>query len=887
MNKSMKRLCALTLGALTTLATVLPAVGCKEETGGGGTGDSYEKVYRNTETDALTFSIAQLDGNFNPFFATSATDVTIAAQTQISMMTTDKEGNPKCGEDVPTVALNYKQTMKTESGAVTKDGNQAATTEYEFLIKNGIKFSDGTDLTIKDVLFNLYVYLDPAYMGSATIYSTKIQGLNAYRLQDNTVTDDQSLSDAEGAFYTQANTRITALRNYLDDEGTFTEQIGNDLVELKKLFKEEVESDWNANAGALESYKEQYTFTEDWQVFLFAEGFVTVQTEKNDKGVYVARKDANGKYITNLDPDKTGTVQVSYAQDIADALTETAIQAKMTEMDCDEETAKEYIKKETAINLVYNAYEPHDSKMLEVLNWWQSGEDLREKIAGQAREDWFNQQKEEADGELLVKTISGITTYNVASGETFNGEMGNTAINETHDVLKIVINDVDPKAIWNFSFSVAPMHYYSNSEQAEKANGVDSFGVEFASQTFFDEVLQADSKNRLPVGAGTYMATDRDGSDSVEGDDFYKNNWVYYKRNPYFETTDGRNGAASTAIHNANIKYMRYKVVGSDKILNALISEDIDVGEPSATQENINKIGEYNYLGTKKYWTNGYGYVGVNPKYVPDIEVRQAIMKSMETALIVRNYYTTSLAKTIYRSMSTESWAYPTDSEGNPVTQHEKVAFTRTKSDIESLVYSAGWRKGTDGVYAKDGQRLKFTFTIAGETTDHPAYSMFQEAATFLNSCGFEITVTTDISALKKLATGDLQVWAAAWSSSIDPDLYQVYHKDSTATSVKNWGYPTIMNGSVSQFGYEQEVIEELSVLIEQGRETLNQDERKATYALALDKIMELCVELPTYQRQDLVVYNRSVIDPKTLNEEPSSTSGVFDRLWEVNYYKA
>ena len=306
-----------------------------------------------------------------------------------------------------------------------------------------------------------------------------------------------------------------------------------------------------------------------------------------------------------------------------------------------------------------------------------------------------------------------------------------------------------------------------------------------------------------------------------------------------------------------------------------------------AENYELNKIGEYNYLGTKKYWTNGYGYVGVNPKYVPDIEVRQAIMKSMETALIVKNYYTTSLAKTIYRSMSTESWAYPTDSEGNPVTQHEKVAFTREKKTIEELVYSAGWRKGTDGVYAKDGQRLKFTFTIAGETTDHPAYSMFQEAATFLNSCGFEITVTTDISALKKLATGDLQVWAAAWSSSIDPDLYQVYHKDSTATSVKNWGYPTIMNGSVSQFGYEQEVIEELSALIEKGRETLNQGERKTTYAQALDKIMELCVELPTYQRQDLVVYNRSVIDTKTLNEDPSSTSGVFDRLWEVNYHKA
>ena len=277
--------------------------------------------------------------------------------------------------------------------------------------------------------------------------------------------------------------------------------------------------------------------------------------------------------------------------------------------------------------------------------------------------------------------------------------------------------------------------------------------------------------------------------------------------------------------------------------------------------------------------------MGVNPKYVPDIEVRQAIMKSMETALIVRNYYTTSLAKTIYRSMSTESWAYPTDSESNPVTQHEKVKFTRTKSEIEELVYSAGWRKGSDGVYAKDGQRLKFTFTIPGDTTDHPEYSMFQEAAHFLNMCGFEITVTTDVSAWKKLATGDLQVWAGERACEVDPDLFAIYHKNSKSISVKNFGYSTILNGLISQFEEEQSIIHDLSELIESGRETLNQTERKEIYANALDKVMELCVELPTYHRQDLVVYNRSVIDPKTLNEEPSSTSGVFDRLWEVNYY--
>ena len=115
------------------------------------------------------------------------------------------------------------------------------------------------------------------------------------------------------------------------------------------------------------------------------------------------------------------------------------------------------------------------------------------------------------------------------------------------------------------------------------------------------------------------------------------------------------------------------------------------------------------------------------------------------------------------------------------------------------------------------------------------------------------------------------------------PDLYQVYHKDSKATSIKNWGYDTIFADN-EQFGYEQMIINELSEKIEAGRQTLDESARKAIYADALDLIMELAVELPTYQRNDLVVYNNKVIDETTLNQKPSANEGVYDRLWEVNY---
>ena len=205
MNKSITKIGCLLMSMMTAFSIFASC-------GGGGDNSSSSSgsapnpgptpTLYNTETRPLVFSTDALDGNFNPFFATSATDSTIAAITQVGMMTTDKEGNPKCGDDVPTVALDYKTTMYDANGNETKNAELASkanngSTTYEFLIKNGMKFSDGKALTIKDVLFNLYVYLDPMYMGSATIYSTDIKGLTAYRMQDPNATDDTVEQNAQ------------------------------------------------------------------------------------------------------------------------------------------------------------------------------------------------------------------------------------------------------------------------------------------------------------------------------------------------------------------------------------------------------------------------------------------------------------------------------------------------------------------------------------------------------------------------------------------------------------------------------------------------------------------------------------------------------------------
>lgn len=821
MNKSaIKKVGCLLLAAVTAFSVF----GCKKKS----------KGESKTETQPMVFSIDAMDGNFNPFFSTSATDSTIAAMTQIGMLTSDADGKPVCGENEATVALSYTETYIDATGTVTTDAEKAKYTDYAFVIKNGVKFSDGVALTIKDVLFNLYVYLDPAYMGSSTIYSTDIVGLKAYQAQDSTIGDDYTQDLKEG-FYEEADTRITNVLNHLNDSADYpsTAQIEADIDRIKELFREEARSDWSLSAGTQESFKDEYTFTEDWQIYLYNMGIIVHDTDNDGYPIKV-----NGKYVTNLDPTAS-----NYDDTIAEEIDAAT-------------TAEE--KKEAAIQKVINAYADPDNDLgvTDILYYFDTYTTARDDFAQDAMDSYYASV---TDG---VDSISGITT----SKTTVNGA--------EHDVLNIRINGVDPKAIWNFSFAVAPMHYYSDQATIDST----PFGVKVGDKNFFQNVLQDPAKNGLPRGAGVYKASSQDGSAPTTST-FYNNNWVYFERNEYFETVGAE-------LHNANIKYLRYRVVGSDKIIQALQTGEIHVGTPNATTDNLDDINAISSLSYKLADTNGYGYVGVNPKFVPDLEVRQAIMMAMNTSSIIQNYYTEALASTVYRSMSKTSWAYPKNAT-------EYYAYTTSVTTIQNKVMEAKNSSGSQAwelkngkfVNVETGKTLKYTFTIAGDTTDHPAYEMFMDAASLLNSAGFDITVATDIQALSKLAQGELAVWAAAWSSTIDPDLYQVYHMNSNATSVNNWGYPTIL-GDTEKFADEYNTLVTLSEKIEAARKTTDKADRTDLYAEALDLIMALAVELPTYQRKDLTVFNNELIDATTLNLNPTPYSGVTDRIWEINYNK-
>ena len=131
--------------------------------------------------------------------------------------------------------------------------------------------------------------------------------------------------------------------------------------------------------------------------------------------------------------------------------------------------------------------------------------------------------------------------------------------------------------------------------------------------------------------------------------------------------------------------------------------------------------------------------------------------------------------------------------------------------------------------------------------------------------------------------TGSLAVWAAAWSSALDPDMYQVYHKDSTATSTLAWGYNYLKNSGTPE---EMDILDELSDYIDQARETNDQAVRSDLYQQAMEQVLDLAIELPVYQRSVLYAFNSKVINADSMPAETEMNpySSPLDRIWEVEF---
>ncbi len=868
-----------------TLSSMLSLVMCcSVGTSFAGCGDDDDSSSSDTgkKRDSIVIMTEELSGLFNPFYATSGTDMDVVGMTQIGMLSTNEDGDPIAGDDEPTVVKDFKK--ETLNAGATDEK-----TVYTFVLKNGLKFSDGHPLTMNDVMFNMYEYLDPVYTGSSTMYSIDIEGLTTYRTQQLLSDDSETDSQITNSAAALARQRKDELYYLYEAEALVPGSTSSYSITESEM--RDAISKANVSSGfmsAVATKAEQAKMTmDDYRAILLEDYELTLKTFKEElEADYKAAKESfdlttapYDKWKTELSNDVfkfflyENVIKPVYAENKGKKDKTNIIKFEGTEV------LNTYSTKEKAINKVYN--DTITSEFLNVLTAWGTAGTLT-TIYTAAAKDVILHENMRADGKLAYPNISGIVSlghttqvsnvtvnnvkYNVAREHNADGTPKNA--NE-YDVLQITVKGTDPKAIYNFGFTVAPAHYYTADEKYPNGRPIDiannEFGVEYASSDFQSKTIQSQLHVEIPVGAGMYMATDENNTSTPSGSNFWKSNVVYYKANPNF-------------MFPVKTAKLRMQVVSSTNAIDKLASGEVDYITPQFTKANAERLQDMEADGFKSLssWQLGYGYIGINAGKVPNINVRRAIMAAMQTSLATE-YYVSGTCKTIAWPMSTVSWAYPfaQDKVSSKPNGHDYTQWTGTeaaKTKIEKYMGLAGVTKGSS--------ELSIKFTIAGASiTEHPTYTVFKQAAEILNDLGWDVEVKADSQALSKLSTGSLEVWAAAWGSTIDPDMYQVYHKNSTATSVYAWGYREIKSNA-SLYGEEQRIIDDLSDLIDKARSIDDQPTRKGYYEEAMGLVLDLAVELPVYQRQTLYAYNGNTL--KGLREKVNHYTSPLERLWEV-----
>lgn len=186
MNKA-KKLLAL----LLALAMVLALAACGNNAS---TSSTPASSGSNTASDdagssadtPLVVGYAPFSSKFSPFFAETAYDLDAEQMTQLLLLSSDRTGaiiyNGIEGETIEYNGTDYTYYGPADLEVVE---NEDGTVDYNFTLRDDLVFSDGTPITIDDVIFSMYVLCDPTYDGSSTLYAQPIEGLDEYR-QNNT-----------------------------------------------------------------------------------------------------------------------------------------------------------------------------------------------------------------------------------------------------------------------------------------------------------------------------------------------------------------------------------------------------------------------------------------------------------------------------------------------------------------------------------------------------------------------------------------------------------------------------------------------------------------------------------------------------------------------------
>ena len=739
--KNTKQVIALASAAALSVSVLAGCGGAASDATSESTSTATAEASNTAASDGtLVLAETGFEGKFSPFFASSASDQDVIDLTQLGLLGADRKGemilNGIEGETREYNGTDY--TYYGTSDCVVTE-NDDGTVTYDIKLRDDLKFSDGEPVTIDDVIFSMYVFLDPTYDGSVTMYSTPIVGLEEYR---------------------------------------------NSMSTLSKLI---------AEAG--EDNTDYTNFTEEQQKAFW--------DAVNDGGV-------------------------KFAQEIVDYM--------MANGATDVTSA--------AAGWGFDLPNGADAKAF----FLAIGEQY----------DWsFSAMEAESAGSALSELIpEDVYAYSTTGVNVGNAVANVAGIVKTGDYsMTLTTSELSTTMIYQLQMPIAPLHYYGDESLYDYDNN--SFGF------VKGDLSGVRSKTSAPLGGGMFTFSK------------YSDGVVYLDANPdYF------NGAPKVAHVNMKETQEADKITGVQ-------AGTIDISDPSYSLEVADQIADINgvegedgpVITTRLKDYRGYGYIALSAKNVnvggdPSSQASKDLRKAIMTVIAayrdegIDSYYGDT-ATVINYPISNTSWAapsvtddgyqiaYSTDVDGNEIYTSDMKSEDKYAAALQAALgyfEAAGYTVENGQITAAPaGAKMEYQVNIgASGNGDHPSFQTLTNAAAALKTIGFTLTVNDMANASDLFASyqsGAAEGWVAAWQSTNDPDMFQLYHSQ----------------GATNYYAINDADLDEL---IMAARQTTDQEARKAMYKEAMEIILDWGVELPVYQRSEATIFSTERVNIDTIAKD-------------------
>ena len=303
------------------------------------------------------------------------------------------------------------------------------------------------------------------------------------------------------------------------------------------------------------------------------------------------------------------------------------------------------------------------------------------------------------------------------------------------------------------------------------------------------------------------------------------------------QVTFGRNPTYYRGASNLDT-YVYRLVASTQAMVQQLQTGEIDFGEIDplalATVQSASSLTTLTYPNP----TFQIASFQFNPAYkgsaiFADRNVRQALAYALDRQTIINSVYLKQ-GKVDHSVVGDQSWAY------NP---NVKPKYNFDKAKAEQMLDAAGWKKGSDGIRAKNGTRMAFSI-LSYVSRDHRPIEAIQQ---MWKDIGADVSLKLDETTAINAAIvqhKDFDVWIGGFVNRPDPDMSTYFHSRNSKP------------GGLDVGNY---VNPDIDKLLDEGVATVDQAKRKQIYAQFEDAMANDLGYLPLFLTNTIVGVSKRV----------------------------